>query len=239
MEKKPVLTKNSRLQLSLADLNLGVQRKIAALGAPQFFKAYEHFGRPREGMTFDSMKYGLDKFGISISAASVAALFRSVGKDTFNEEEVDRALVRGSKKGVDFRKFIKAWIKDENVNLQTLKFQQELKNKNLKNSENINYSKKILQKANLIKVSLDGVLFSILPFSEGMTSLDISNKLKSRLPRLMNEFLIVENMDKVSIPKIKDLDYEFKINQNDSINFISRTAYQKIINDYPEIKRQY
>ena len=63
MEKKPVLTKNSRLQLSLADLNLGVQRKIAALGAPQFFKAYEHFGRPREGMTFDSMKYGLDKFG--------------------------------------------------------------------------------------------------------------------------------------------------------------------------------
>lgn len=132
MEKKPVLTKNSRLQLSLADLNLGVQRKIAALGAPQFFKAYEHFGRPREGMTFDSMKYGLDKFGISISAASVAALFRSVGKDTFNEEEVDRALVRGSKKGVDFRKFIKAWIKDENVNLQDVLVQTDQKLEGIK-----------------------------------------------------------------------------------------------------------
>ena len=47
-------------------------------------------------------------------------------------------------------------------------------------------------------------LFSILPFSEGMTSLDISNKLKGRLPRLINEFLIVENTDKDSTPKIKN-----------------------------------
>jgi protein involved in polysaccharide export with SLBB domain len=121
---------------------------------------------------------------------------------------------------------------DENINLETLRFQQELENKNLKNSENINYSKKILQKANLIKMSLDGELFSILPFSENMTSLDILNKLKGRLPRLINEFLIVESADKDSIPKIKNLNYEFKINQNDSINFISRTAYRKIINDY-------
>ena len=69
-------------------------------------------------MTFDAMKYGLEKFGINISPASVAALFRSVCRGTFSEEEVDHALVRGSKKGVDFRRFIKAWIKDENVNLQ-------------------------------------------------------------------------------------------------------------------------
>jgi protein involved in polysaccharide export with SLBB domain len=123
-------------------------------------------------------------------------------------------------------------LNDENVNLETLKFQQELKNKNLKNYENISYSKKILQKANLIKVSLDGNLFSILPFSEGITSLDILNKLKGRLPPLINEFLIVENTDKASSPKIKNINYEFKINQDDSINFISRIAYQKIINDY-------
>ena len=64
-------------------------------------------------MTFDAMKYGLEKFGINISPASVAALFRSVCRGTFSEEEVDHALVRGSKKGVDFRRFIKAWIKDE------------------------------------------------------------------------------------------------------------------------------
>jgi len=123
-------------------------------------------------------------------------------------------------------------LSGENVNLETLKFQQDLKNNNIKNSENINYSKKILQKANLIEVSLDGELFSILPFSEGMTSLDISKKLKGRLPRVISEFLIVQNTDKDTIPKIKNIKYEFKINQNDSINFISRTAYQKIINDY-------
>ncbi|MDC1283333.1 SLBB domain-containing protein [Amylibacter sp.] len=120
----------------------------------------------------------------------------------------------------------------ENINLETLEYQQEVKNKNLKYSENLNYSRKILQKANLIKISLDGELFSILPFSKGMTSLDVSNKLKGRLPRLLNEFLIVENTDSGSIPKIKNTNYEFKINKNDTINFISRTAYQKIINNY-------
>ncbi|MDC0121911.1 SLBB domain-containing protein, partial [Amylibacter sp.] len=125
-------------------------------------------------------------------------------------------------------------LNDKNINVETLKFQQELKNNNLKNSENINYLNKILQKANLIKVSLNGELFSLLPFYEGMTSLDISNKLKGRLPRLINEFLIIDNMDKDSIPKIKNINYEFKINQNDTINFISRTAYTKIINDFDE-----
>ena len=120
----------------------------------------------------------------------------------------------------------------ENINLETLEFQQELKNKNLKYSENIDYSRKMLQKANLIKISLDGELFSILPFLKGMTFLDISNKLKGRLPRLINEFLIVENTDSNSIPKIKNTNYEFKINKNDSINFISRAAYREIINNY-------
>ena len=67
-----------------------------------------------------------------------------------------------------------------------------MNNNKLKYAQNIEYSKKILRKSNIIKVSLDGEIFSILPFSEGMTSLDISNKLKGRLPQLINEFLISE-----------------------------------------------
>ena len=44
--------------------------------------------------------------------------------------------------------------------------------------QNIEYSKKLLRKSNIIKISLDGELFTILPFSEGMTSSTILDKLK-------------------------------------------------------------
>jgi protein involved in polysaccharide export with SLBB domain len=123
----------------------------------------------------------------------------------------------------------------ESTDLETLEYKQELSDKNLRYSEKINYMRKMLRKANLIKVSIDGELITILPFSENMTSLDITNKLKGRLPRLINEFVIVESTDKNSVPNIKNINYEFKIKQNDSINLISRATYSKIINDYDSI----
>ena len=52
---------------------------------------------------------------------------------------------------------------------------------------------------------------TILPFLEGMTSSYILSKLKGKLPKLVNEFVIVQNTDKNLTPKIKNLKYEFAI----------------------------
>ena len=111
---------------------------------------------------------------------------------------------------------------DENVNLEIVKLRQELNNNKLNYMQDIEYSRKLLQKSNIIKISLDGELFSILPFSEGMTSSHILDKLKGRLPTIQNEFVMVQNTDKNSTVKIKNINYEFKIKQNDSINLISQ-----------------
>ena len=121
---------------------------------------------------------------------------------------------------------------DENVNLEVVKLRQELNNNKLKYMQNVEYSKKILREANIIKISLDGELFSILPFSEGITSSTLLNKLKNRLPQFRNEFVIVQNPNKVSSIKIKSLDYGFKIKENEDINFISQGVYRKILNSY-------
>ncbi|EAU52246.1 polysaccharide biosynthesis/export protein [alpha proteobacterium HTCC2255] len=120
----------------------------------------------------------------------------------------------------------------ENANLEVVKLRHELDNNKLNYMQNIEYSRKLLRKANIIKISLDGELFTILPFSKGMTSSDILDKLKGRLPTIQNEFVIVQNTDKNSSVKIKNINYEFKIKQNDAINLISHGIYQKIINSY-------
>ena len=128
------------------------------------------------------------------------------------------------------------YTSDENADLEVLKLQLESDNKKSKYIQNIEYSKKILQKANLIKISLDGELFSILPFSKGMTSSTLLNKLKGRLPLLRNEFVIVQNTDKNSSSiEIKSLSNDFSIKENEVVNFISQGTYRKIINDYDSI----
>jgi len=123
----------------------------------------------------------------------------------------------------------------ENVNLEIYKLQQELNNNKLEYLHNVEYSKKILQKSNIIKINLDGELFTILPFSEGITSSNLLDKLKNRLPQIRNEFVIVQNTNKNSSIKIKNIDYEFKIKQNEIINFISEGTYRKIIDNYHAI----
>ena len=120
----------------------------------------------------------------------------------------------------------------ENVNLEVLKLRQKLSNSKLKYIQDIEYSRKLLRKSNVIKISLDGELFTILPFSEGMTSFSILDKLKGRLPKIQNEFVMVQNADKNSTVKIKDINYKFEIKQNDEINLISQSIYRKIINSY-------
>ena len=119
-----------------------------------------------------------------------------------------------------------------NANLEALKLRQNLKNKNLKYSEDLNYSRKILQKSNIVKINLNEMLFSILPYSEGMTSSDIINKFKGRLPELINEFTIIKDINLNSNPQIKNLNDEFVIKQNQNITFISKNSYRQVINDY-------
>ena len=122
-------------------------------------------------------------------------------------------------------------LDDINANLEALKLRQNLKDKNLKYSEDLNYSRKILQKSNIVKINLNEMLFSILPYSEGMTSSDIINKLKGRLPELINEFTIIKDINLNSNPQIKNLNDEFVIKQNQNITLISKNSYRQIIND--------
>ena len=118
MDGKALNIRKSPLKLSLANLSSLLRTKIVTLGGPTFYKAYEHFDRPRNGVTIDAMKKGLVKFGITVSSQSIAALVRSICSGHFPEEDINRALARGSRKGLDFRKFITLWLKDENINLQ-------------------------------------------------------------------------------------------------------------------------
>ena len=120
----------------------------------------------------------------------------------------------------------------DNSEIELYKLQQVSKNKELIYLQALEYSKKILQRSNIISVSLNGELFSILPFTDGVTLAGVYNKLKGRLPKLTNEFVIYENTDKNLLPKIKTINNELKIKQNDFINFISQDAYRRIINIY-------
>jgi len=123
-------------------------------------------------------------------------------------------------------------LDESNKSLETLKLRQKLKDKNLQYSEYVNYSRKILQKSNIVRINLNGELFSILPYSEDMTSSNIINNFRGRLPDLINEFVIVKDRDLNSIPRIKNLNYEFKIKRNHDITLISKSIYRQLINNY-------
>ena len=49
---------------------------------------------------------------------------------------------------------------------------------------------------------------------------------------IQNELAIVQNTDENSTVKTKNINYEFKIKQNDAINLISQDIYRKILNSY-------
>ena len=44
--------------------------------------------------------------------------------------------------------------------------------------------------------------------------------------------MIVKDRDMNSTPKIKNLNYEFKIKRNQDITLISKSIYRQLINDY-------
>ena len=106
------------------------------------------------------------------------------------------------------------------------------KNNNDKYLEALNYSRKILQQSNLINVNLDGELFSYLPYTNGLNSIDILKVLRGRMPKLISEFAIVHEAQGNNIPKIKNLNDSFEITKGSEISFISSETYQYIIDNY-------
>ena len=118
------------------------------------------------------------------------------------------------------------------VDLEAYMLQQDSKNKALKYTENINYLKRILEKANVVRVSLDGELFSILPFYDGIKSSNIIDSLNGRFPKLVNEFVIVQNINLNINPKIKSLESDFEINPNQELNLITQGTYRKLVENY-------
>jgi len=121
---------------------------------------------------------------------------------------------------------------ENNSSLETLKLRQKLKDKNQQYSEFVNYTRKILQRSNIVNINLNEELFSILPYTEGMTSSDVINNFRGRLPDLINEFVIIKNRNTNSTPQIKNLKYEFEIKKNQDITFINKNTYLKIITNY-------
>jgi protein involved in polysaccharide export with SLBB domain len=191
------------------------------------------------------------------TVSDLALLKRNMNVDAFDLELAMRGnqvkrLVKGDRVFIFEDKFFNQLIRDQekrifydnantkqpddinskDTDVEVFKLQQELNNNKFEYMQNVEFSKKILRNANIIKISLDGELFTMLPFVEGISSSNVLNKLKNKLPLLQNEFVVVQNTDKNKSVKIKSINSGFKINENENINFISQDTYRKIINNY-------
>ena len=60
-------------------------------------------------------------------------------------------------------------------------------------------------------------------------------KLRNRLPQLVSEFAVVQNIDIGRTPEIKNLNNPFKLKQGEEINFISRKNYRLIVKSYDNL----
>ena len=116
--------------------------------------------------------------------------------------------------------------------IEILMFQLNMKNKEEEYLEALSYSQRILQQANLINIKLDGELFTYLPHSKGMSSSYTLKKLRNRLPKLVSEFVVVQNINVGKTPEIRNLNYPFEINSDEEINFISSKNYRLAIKNY-------
>ena len=68
--------------------------------------------------------------------------------------------------------------------VEALMLQKKIEEEDEAYKEEINYSKKILQQANIINIKLDGKLFTYLPYIEGVSSSHTLKNLLNRLPMI-------------------------------------------------------
>jgi protein involved in polysaccharide export with SLBB domain len=99
----------------------------------------------------------------------------------------------------------------------------------------LSFASRMLKQANLINIKLDGELYTYLPHIEGVSSSDILKTLQNRLPKIVKEFAVVQNITSDKRLKIKNLTNPFKIKQGEEINFISTNNYRLAIKGYDDI----
>eukprot|EP00943_MAST-04B_sp_MAST-4B-sp1_P009283 g9283.t1 len=95
-----------------------MRTKVISIGEPLYDKAYILFGKPRNGVTLNSIHKALKRFEMHISRKARAALFLKVCNGHFEDQVIDQALKPSTNKGVDFYKFIKLLCKDYNSSIQ-------------------------------------------------------------------------------------------------------------------------
>ena len=100
--------------------------------------------------------------------------------------------------------------------------------------EALSYSRRILQRANLINIKLDGKLYTYLPYIDGISSSYVLKKLRNRLPKLVSEFAVVQNIHTGENPEAKNLNDPFEIVNGEELNFISSQNYRLAINSYDD-----
>jgi protein involved in polysaccharide export with SLBB domain len=120
-------------------------------------------------------------------------------------------------------------------NIEVILFQQRMQEQQDEYIEALSYSKRILQRANLINIKLDGELFTYLPYVKGMSSSYALRKLQNRLPKLVSEFAVVQNVNIGKPPEIKNLSDPFVIRQGEELNFVSSKNYRMAIEDYDDV----
>jgi protein involved in polysaccharide export with SLBB domain len=120
-------------------------------------------------------------------------------------------------------------------NVEVILLQLQLQDKRDEYLEALSYSRKILQQANLIKIKLDGELFTYLPYVKGISSSYAFRKLQNRLPKIVSEFAMVQSINTGETVKIKNLTDPFEIRQDEELNFISSKNYRLAIKSYDDI----
>jgi protein involved in polysaccharide export with SLBB domain len=116
--------------------------------------------------------------------------------------------------------------------IEVILLQKEMQETEAEYLEALSYSSRILQQANLINIKLDGELFTYLPYAKDMTSTHVLKKLQNRLPKLISEFVVLQNTNEGKTAKIKNLTDPFEIKQGEELNFISSKNYRLAIKSY-------
>jgi protein involved in polysaccharide export with SLBB domain len=117
-------------------------------------------------------------------------------------------------------------------NTDVILLQKKIQDEKEEYIEAVSYSKRILQRANLINIKIDGKLFTYLPYVEGISSSYILEKLRNRLPKLVSEFAVIQNINTGKTPEVKNLNNSFAISQGEELNLISNKNYRTAIKNY-------
>jgi len=126
-------------------------------------------------------------------------------------------------------------LNTETDSVEVLLLQKEIQDSEDEYLEALSYSSRILRQANLVNIKIDDELITYLPYNEDISSSDVLNKLQNRLPQIVREFIVLQNMNSGKRLQIKNLNNPFKIKLGEELNFISTNTYRLAIKGYDDI----